>query len=195
MLVAGIDPSLSNFGLAKGVLDLSGTPTLASIDELKLVSSEADKTSAKTVRKNSDDLRRARALYDGFQEFIKDVELVFVEVPVGSQSARSMASYGVCIGLLASINKPLIQVTPTEVKLAAVGSKTASKADMINWATKLYPDAEWLRQKKKGEMVLVNKNEHIADAVGAIHAGLLCDQFKQMTAFLRLPQYTMQVGL
>jgi Holliday junction resolvasome RuvABC endonuclease subunit len=194
MLIAGIDPSLSNFGLAKGTLDLSGTPTLASIDALELVNSQADKTSAKSVRKNSDDLRRARALYDGFQEFIKDVELVFVEVPVGSQSARSMASYGVCIGLLASINKPLIQVTPSEVKLAAVGSKTASKAEMINWATNLYPDADWIRHKSKGEMVLSNKNEHIADAVGAIHAGILCDQFKQMTAFLRLPQYTMHVG-
>lgn len=72
------------------------------------------------------------------KELEKDVNMVVVEVPVGSQSARSMASYGICIGILASITKPMIQVTPTEVKMATVGSKTASKQDMIDWATSAY---------------------------------------------------------
>lgn len=180
MRVAGIDPSLSNFGLAKGSLDIQRASF--HLEDLLLVESKADKANAKTVRKNSDDLNRAKQLYCGMQEFIEDVDFVFVEVPVGSQSARSMASYGVCIGVLASVSKPLIQVTPTEVKLAAVGSKTASKAEMIEWATAAYPSADWITMKRSGQQVVTNKNEHLADAVAAIHAGMQTDQFKQLAA-------------
>ena len=112
---------------------------------------------------------------------------MFVEVPVGSQSARAMASYGVCIGLLAALSdKPLIEVTPTEVKLAAVGSKTASKQEMISWASDLYPHLNWIKSRGKSE--LADKNEHIADAIGAIHAGILTDEFARLVAAVRLRQ-------
>jgi len=184
MRIAGLDPSLSNFGMAKGNLDFDQGFPVFDLAELFLQESKSDKANAKVVRKNSDDLNRARSLHDAMQEFTKDVDLVIVEVPVGSQSARAMASYGVCIGLLSSIAQPLIQVTPTEVKLAAVGSKTASKAEMITWATDMYPEANWLRHKQKGEWKLGNKNEHLADAVAAVHAGLATETFKQMSAFI-----------
>lgn len=184
MLIAGIDPSLSNFGMVKGTLDFSQDNPLFLLDKMLLQESKQDKVNAKVVRKNSDDLNRARLLHDAMQEFISDVDLVIVEVPVGSQSARSMASYGICIGLLSSIAQPMIQVTPTEVKLAAVGSKTASKAEMINWATNLYPNAQWIKHKQRGKWVIGNKNEHLADALAAVHAGLATDSFKQMTAFM-----------
>ncbi len=83
-----------------------------------------------------------------------------------------MASYGMCIGLLASIQVPLIQVTPAEVKLAACKSKVATKQQMINWATTNYPGANWCKRKLKGVEVLTDKNEHLADALGAIYAGV-----------------------
>lgn len=184
MRVAGVDPSLSNFGMVKGSLDFNQGNPLFNLEELLLTESKSDKANAKVVRKNSDDLNRARLLHNAVQEFVKDVDLVIVEVPVGSQSARAMASYGVCIGLLSSIKQPLIQVTPSEVKLAAVGSKTASKAEMIDWATALHPKANWLKHKRNGQWVLGSKNEHLADALAAIHAGLATETFKQMTAFI-----------
>lgn len=171
--IASIDPSLSNFGLAKGTIDISVESFPVTLSELQLVETDTDKSARKVVRRNSEDLERARKLLRGMQRFIADVDMVFVEVPVGSQSARSMASYGICIGILASIGKPLIQVTPTEVKLAAVGSKTASKSEMIDWASGLYPDLNWLVSRGK----MTAKNEHLADAIGAIHAGVLTDEF------------------
>lgn len=183
MRIAGIDPSLSNFGMAKGYLQFPEDGPQFYLENLQLQESKSDKANAKVVRKNSDDLNRAKTLHDALHQFIDDVELVIVEVPVGSQSARSMASYGICIGLLASIGTPMIQVTPTEVKIAATGRKTASKAEMIDWATNYYPDANWLRHKQKGQMVLGNKNEHLADAVGAVFAGIATDTFNQMLAF------------
>lgn len=187
LIVAGLDPSLSNFGLVKGILDLSGSsPTFNLTDMLLQESKATDKKSQKVVRKNSDDLDRARLLHTGMTEFIRDVDIVCVEIPVGSQSARAMASYGICIGVIASINKPLIQVTPTEVKVAATGRKTATKAEMIEWATSIYPSAGWLTRVVKGQTFLVSKNEHLADALAAIKAGVQTDTFKQMQAFYKL---------
>ena len=81
----------------------------------------------KTVRKNSDDLNRARKHSEILKEILKDVDIVMVEIPVGSQTARAMASYGICIGILSQIETAMIQVTPTEVKVAATGNKTATK--------------------------------------------------------------------
>jgi hypothetical protein len=70
-------------------------------------------------------------------------------------------------------------VTPTEVKLAATGNKNASKQEMIDWAVEAHPEASWLRHKRKGVMELTAANEHLADALAAIYAGVLTDQFKQ----------------
>lgn len=179
--VAGLDPSLSHFGMVKGELDLE-TGKLFNL-QLRLIQTSPDNQN-KIVRKNSTDLKRCRKLHIGMQEFIKDVAMVFVEIPVGSQSARAMASYGMCIGVVAAIQQAVIQVTPTEVKVAATGNKTASKADMIKWAKDAYPDAEWIERVIKGVKNHVNKNEHLSDSLAAIYAGVRTDQFKHARAML-----------
>lgn len=96
-----------------------------------------------------------------------------------------MASYGMCIGVLGCISNSMIQVTPLEVKLAAVGSKTATKAEMIEWATNKYLSAKWLTTKRNGVISFTDKNEHLADALGAIHAGLKTQEFKTQLSFRR----------
>ncbi len=58
--VVGVDPSMSNFGLAIGTLDLD-TDKLE-IHGLELVETKAGGTK-KTVRVNSDDLRRAKEIW------------------------------------------------------------------------------------------------------------------------------------
>jgi Holliday junction resolvasome RuvABC endonuclease subunit len=183
--IIGMDPSLSNFGFAKATLDPA--TMLYTVDELVLVKTEneKDKKLKKTVRKNSEDLERARALYEGMIEACQGATLAIAEVPVGSQSARAMASYGVCVGVLAACPIPLIQVTPSEVKLAGTGYKSGTKDEMIEWAMNKFPAANWLLTKRGGQMVPVAANEHLADAVGAIEAGLKTDQLKQAIALMR----------
>lgn len=174
--VGGWDPSLSNFGMVKGDLDLD-TGLFEPI-ELKLVTTSATKN--KTTRTNSDDLRRSRELFKGVHEFFTDVELVFVELPVGSQSSRAQTSYGVCIGVAASIKAPLIECTASQLKLAVTNNKTASKAAMIQAMTTLYPELNWLTKKSKGVVSYTDANEHLADALAAIHAGVQTEQFKEL---------------
>jgi len=182
--VLGIDPSLRNFGFAHASIDLETFDV-----ELKRVELASPPTVAKAVKKavrvNSDDLRRARFLFAALQKNIKGNQIAIVEVPVGSQSARSMASYGICVGVLASCNIPIIEVTPSEVKMSACGDKQATKADMIAWAKATHPNANWLTRKSKGEVVLTNNNEHLADATAAIYAGAVTEQFNMAAALMK----------
>lgn len=173
--VVGVDPALRNWGVCQATVNVHTLDF--TIDDLKLLKTTDE--AGKTVRKNSDDLRRAEQLYRGFQEVCEGAALCIAEVPVGSQSARAMASYGICIGVLSACPIPLIQVMPTEVKVAAIGEKHAAKEEVIEAAVKRFPDASWLRYKRSGKLLLANDNEHLADAVFAIAAGIQTTQFKQ----------------
>lgn len=176
--VVGLDPSMSNFGMVKGNLNLEDG-TLVLTDRM-VIETKSNTANKKVVRKNSDDLERSKLIYTELTRFLKGVDLVFVEIPVGSQTARAMTSYGICIGVLSSITLPMIQVTPLEVKKAAVGKKTATKKEMIAWATSEYPELDWYTRKLKGESVFTGINEHVADAVATIHAGVLTQEFKHI---------------
>jgi Holliday junction resolvasome RuvABC endonuclease subunit len=109
----------------------------------------------------------------------KAAKVIFVEVPVGSQSARAMASYGICVGILGAIRAegiPLIEVPPSEVKLAFVGDKNALKQQMLEQAISLHPDANFPRQRGR----IVGKAEYVADAIAAIHAGVNTLMFQNL---------------
>lgn len=181
--IIGLDPSLSNFGAVRARLNID---TLAiEVDDMHVVTTEAeqDKAKKKVVRKNSEDLERAGTLHDGVIELVKGRTIAFVEVPVGSQSARAMVSYGVSIGIIAAVRArlPLIQVTPTEVKLAGCGIKTATKEEMIEAMIAKYPNAPWPMKTVKGVATpIAKKCEHIADALAAIEAGLKTDEFRAL---------------
>ena len=95
-----------------------------------------------------------------------------------------MASYGICVGVLGALRIsgiPFFEVTPTEVKLASFGTKTATKEQMIQWATKKHPEAPWPTYKRAGEvLVSESKAEHMADATAAIYAGVKSQPFQQL---------------
>ena len=188
--VAGIDPSLCNFGIARMLLDRDTLEL--KLERIRTIETEPQRGSKKVVRQNSDDLRRAKLLHEAFQEELKDCVIGFTEVPSGSQHSRSALGFGISIGILASSPIELIEVMPVETKLASVGSKTAEKPEIIAWAAERYPDAGWQRyekdtKNKKG--VIVNRagdlhgdNEHAADACAVIHAGIRTPEFKHLLA-------------
>lgn len=178
--VAGHDPSSRNWGIAGGTID-TDTGKLT-IKTLRVV--RAEPLEGKQVRKNSQDLRTANQLYEGVAPFLS-ASLTFAEIPSGSQSARASLCSGICIGILGSLRaiSQFVEVTPNEVKLAAVGDRKATKKQMIEWAVKKHPEAPWPR-KSSGE-ILLGDAEHMADAIGAIYAGLKTDIYKQIIQFYR----------
>lgn len=181
--VLGIDPSLRNFGMARTTVNVDTLEVVVeSVGVIQPV--EINKESKKVVRKNSDDLRRGKWLQSEMVKACEGVDVVSVEMPVGSQSARAMASYGIVIGVLASCPVPMIEVTATEVKLAGYGSKCATKKEMILWATSKHPDAGW-KTITRGVKQFTNCNEHSSDALASVYAALETQQFKMAMAMTR----------
>lgn len=184
--VVGFDPSLRNWGIAKGVLIPSQKMQLR-IDWLDVI--QPVLPTGKQVRQNSIDLESAKQLCEGAWKAAQGAHAIFVEVPVGSQSARAMASYGICVGVLGALRTSgvaFFEVTPTEVKLASAGKKTATKAEMIKWGVKQHPEAQWPTYLSNGTMKISEaKAEHMADAIAAIYAGIACNSFQQMLSFMK----------
>jgi len=182
--VVGMDPSMNHWGICIGTFDLD-TKKLQ-VKELSVVEPVLPK--GKAVRQNSKDIEAAKQLTAAAVEAIRKAKVTFVEVPVGSQSARAMASYALCVGVLGALRAgglQFIEVTPKEVKVAAIGNDTASKKEMIEWAIAKHPEANWPTHTRQGvKLISEGKAEHMADATAAIYAGLKTDQFQQLLAFL-----------
>lgn len=180
ILIAGLDGSLRNFGISKMSLDLIS----GQLDIVDLLLIQTEKSKHKTVRSSSDNLIRAQSIAKGAHKFLDGVTTLFGEVPSGGQDYKSVLGFGIVIGVYASLRQPFLEVAPSETKKAAVGTRTASKQEMIEWAFETYPKAPWLTTKRQGQIVPVLKNEHLADATAVVHAGILTPAFQQVRAIL-----------
>jgi Holliday junction resolvasome RuvABC endonuclease subunit len=184
--VGMLDPSFTHFGVVRALLDLD-TLKFTILRMETIVTEPAKKDIRKVVRKNSTQLGRCKIILKGYIPVIEGCRIVFAEIPTGAQSANAAWSFGAATMAVAACPVPVIQVQPTETKMAAVGTKTASKEEMIEWAVATYPDAAWAREERKGKNHgrLLNSNEHVADALAVGHAGILTDQFQQLLPLWR----------
>lgn len=176
LTILGSDPSFSNWGVVKALYH-------PDTSELKITWMDVIrpiKPKGKTTRQNSLDLDRAKQLSKGFIEASRGIDLIAVEVPHGSQSARAMASYGVCIGVLGCMLNtkiPIIQVNAIETRKVITGRKDATKEQAIAWAVGKHPEAPWPMHRGEINSSLA---EHMADAVAAIYAAMETETFKTL---------------
>ncbi|MBX5130716.1 hypothetical protein HJB53_29960 [Rhizobium lentis] len=182
--IAGLDGSLRNFGIVKLQYD-TDTGDLSVLDMLLI---ETLPTKDKKMRASSDTFERAKKLAEEAEEFTKDCICTFAEVPFGGQSYDAVLGFGIVIGIYASLSVRPEEVAPAQTKVAAVGTRTASKEEMIDWAFKRWPNAAWLTTKRKGVMVPTQKNEHLADACGVAVAGIKLPSFRQAIQILAASQ-------
>lgn len=180
--VVGLDPSTSNFGIVKSLVDMDTLEV--SVEDLVLIKTESE--SRKGIIKQSDDLRRAKEVLAGMLVHTADANLVVSEIPFCNPGTYASANFnaGLVTGVLAACSIPVIQVSPSEVKLAAIGHRQAAKEEMIEWAMGKHPDAPWRLRKFKGTMRPIADNEHLADALATIYAGLKTQQFAQLIALM-----------
>ena len=184
LVLAGLDPSLSNFGFAFATYEPGGAGP--EFEHLELVRPPTVKR-PRTVRQNSNDLYRATLLAEASFALLEkhSVDVLFVEVPHGSQSARAMASYGICVGLLGAMQArgfPLIQLTALEVKLALTNDPQASKEKMVTEAVRRYPSLPWPMHRGA---VSLSRAEHLADGAAAVLAGLASPDFLRLERLYR----------
>lgn len=185
--VVGLDPSQSNFGIVEATINIDTLEI--DIHAMKVVSTESE--SAKGVIKVSDNLRRAKEIQEEMRKACVGKSMAIAEIPlmITSMNPRiaSLANYnsGMMVGILSAIQIPLIQVFPKDVKLAMTNLKDACKEEMIEAAMLKHPAAPWIMRKLRGKMVPTNANEHLADAVGAIYAGIKTEQFNSAIGMYR----------
>lgn len=181
MQFISIDPSLANMGIVKGSINIVGGKTLIELDSYELITTK--KSQVKTIRASSDTIDRCAYLHKNLTRVIEEFQpdVCFAETPSGSQSYSGALSFAISCFLISLCNPPAIQVTPTEVKKFTVGSKTASKKEIINYIGEKYPG--FLKKKKDGSY-LEGEMEHIADAVCIVEAGIQTNQFKQISKFI-----------
>lgn len=179
--VLGLDGSLANFGIAVGQID---TETWELLNISNLILSKTAKSADKKTKRADDDFARFSQHIGEVRESasFNKVQYIFGEIPSGAQDARAAFAFGGVTAILAGFSHDykLVTVTPAEVKLAATGTKHADKEDVISAMYGCYPDAPWLLSKKpnalniqvKSGHYLTNANEHLADSIGVILAGL-----------------------
>jgi Holliday junction resolvasome RuvABC endonuclease subunit len=173
VIVSGIDPGFAHMGIAKMSLDL--VTLELDLLSIKLIDTES---SDDADRKSHDDLRRARELHTKMQAAISGSDIIFAEIPSGTKSARASWALGISVGIVASCPLSPIEIKPVETKMASVGNSKADKKQMIARAYAKYPDADWKRVRDKPTGRVTLANQHTADAIGVIHAGLLTPQFE-----------------
>ena len=177
--VVGFDPSQSNFGIVEASICVDTLEI--DIRAMKVVSTTSE--ASKGVIKVSDNLRRAKEIQAAMREACAGKALAIAEIPLMittmNPKIASLANYnsGMMVGILSAIQIPLIQVFPKDVKLAMTGLKDACKEEMIEAAMFKHPAAPWVMRKLRGNMVPTAVNEHLADAVGALYAGIKTEQF------------------
>lgn len=203
----GIDAAFSNMGFARVVLDVRGADINIDVQSLTLCTTAVIED-RKVTRKSSTELRRARELHEALDAAMSGVQLAFAEVPSGSQSANAARALGIAVGVLARVPAgQMIEVSPHDVKEVVLGTrkqgKMPSKAEMIAWAMKLWPDAPWrlhtraiaprrissgANKGKKTRGIAAGaplaENEHLADALGAVAAGIRSPDFLRLLPML-----------
>jgi Holliday junction resolvasome RuvABC endonuclease subunit len=188
----GIDPSLTHTGWAVSEVDTEAKSILRVVEWGTVITAP---TKVKAVRRNSDDLFRSRAIFSEIQNVIQrhGIRVGASEIPSGAQSARAALSFGIAVGILASLPIPLIEVMPSETKLATHGTKTADKEDIVRWVlanTQGHP-IEWPSGKKENAWMIEHGKgyitlgvEHQADAVAVTQAAIKSEQFRQLAAMM-----------
>lgn len=191
MRYISIDSSLSHTGWAVGTItDKIGlnNGSEITVDAIGLITTESE-TKKLNVRASSDTVRRCRKTASELSN-VMDMykpDIIFAEIPTGSQSANGMKSYGATCQLIAFMRPDPIEISPTEAKTAATNNKTASKEEIIKWAYNKYPNLEWHISPRGIDIdgvKLARDNEHMADAIAIAHAGIKTPEYSRLKSII-----------
>lgn len=161
-IAISIDPGFAStgyavWGLSKISSDLIGFGVI-----------KTEKSQRKTTRVSDDDASRCCDIAEGLHDLIKkyNPDVALMELPIsGAKSAtalKCMSMASACaIAAFKVLEIPVEFAAPQEVKLAAIGKRSATKGEMIAWAKEIYPHDDY--PKAAATM------EHIADAIAVFH--------------------------
>jgi len=158
--VIGIDVGLANMGVVKAELLPQG---FAIVDAFVISTEKSDKK--REVKVADDNIRRVMELVDKlYPVFDDDVIAICAEALSLPRNASAASKISLAFGAMATIatinNIPILQSSPQEVKKATVGTKSASKTEMIAAIKQRFPKMKWPKK--------TTLHEHQADATASI---------------------------
>ena len=125
------------------------------------------KDKRKSVRVSDDKAFRAGKMAEELKEVIelhKPLGIV-AELPHGSQNASAANLLGWAAGIVVSMATaygiPCEWISEGDSKLAAIGRRTATKDEMMQWARNRWPEIDFPKAK--------THFEHVADSLAAYH--------------------------
>lgn len=195
--VLGLDPSLRSTGvfLGKATIAANGKPQLEPYEHEASVATITTKKADKTAQYvNVHDVAEAASAFYELARIVADynIDVIYCETPVGSQSAAAMKGYGVCVGWIGALKAiypqiPIMHLRAKDLKVTMTGNPEATKNDMVQAAVALIPNAGWSFRNKKdkvtGEMLKIasiDPNQHSADALAAAVAGINSPAFAKL---------------
>lgn len=183
-MIIGLDPSLTCTGIC--IVQCEGLPEQQV--GLGWVSTDPQSTKRR-IFSGDDDVRRLRLVLDSMEAAWSKASRpsgalsvdVVAEMPAGSQSYRGAVVIGMMVGWITTWcydrNLDLRWVSPSDVKMALAGKKSASKDDMVAAAIRL--GVEMPKAPKPAR-------EGMADALGVVLAsGLVPDLAKSAAVLSR----------
>lgn len=175
MRVIGVDGGLAHMGVAVMALGWSSDK----VNDICFVTGAVFETKPSHkkhgIRKSDDNMRRARELAARLDETLSGESgaLVYEAQSFGMKGAIAARQAGTAFGVLAALAHvhriPMLCVTPLEIKRAMCGPSCngAPKEEIIRRVMDRHPNIAWPTRKPL--------HEHLADAVGAVHAALKDD--------------------
>lgn len=184
----GIDPGLSNTGYAVARVDVSARKI---VKTLELGTIQTERETAKTIRRTSDDLRRARKIHRELKAVVErhSIAVAACEMQSTAPYKRISLNFGVTLGVIASFDFFLIELLARDVKKSVTGDRDAPKEKIIRWALEVTrnDDVRWPTSARQNRMDLSYRARHVtlaaehqADALAVIHAALQTCQMQDL---------------
>lgn len=203
--IIGVDPSTSHFGMVYGWYEVNSQEFIplhyTVLEPPDGLYDEFPPKGKNSQRKSIVEFEQICALSQLIKDFFihHRPQVVISEVPSGAKGMFATGKLHAAMGMVCGCftfpssvqNWKIIGVTPQEVKSAATEGldNYASKFQMMKWAFQNYPCVDWKHAQKEFEKIgkieayLVNReaedfNEHMADALAAVKAGVNTRAFK-----------------
>lgn len=177
--VLGIDCSLNNLGVCICEVDFHLNMFVL---ETRLIRN--NEVYPSKMLQSFQDFDKAKRFAKALREIVgsNKIDICVGEIPCGSQSSRACTSAGIVTGLLGSVASycSICGVTPVQAKKASVGSKTASKEEIIEWAQLTHPEVKFRTRKLHGQDVVMKDCEHEADSIAIVTAALQTTEFQEL---------------
>lgn len=178
--VVAADPTLKHYGIATFdydfIINKVSNVKLEIVENPDLHLQSVINSPFKRVDQGYETLKAGNKIFNRLKHHLKDADLLVTELFVGARCYAALYSLLGGFIMAAFTDVPVILVLPHDAKKVISGNlandTNAGKREIIKWAKKEFPEANWYSTLKY--------NEHVADAIAIGVAGVNSEKFESV---------------